>query len=82
MPKQPNATNGFRTQASWANHLVRKLEAEIQARENELDDRGVPPEEWDADPQLADLYDDVIFWERHAEEMEAQVEYYRTKFPV
>ena len=80
MSNQPTATAFVRGQESWSEHLLTKLYGQIEAVEAALTEAGVPVEEWDKDTELMQLEEDVIFYERYAEEMAVQREYIRTKY--
>ncbi len=80
MANQPTATAFTRTQESWAEHVLEKIEAKIKVREHWLREDGYPESEFADDEELYDLYEDAIFYERYAEEMRKQREYIRVNY--
>lgn len=80
MSKQPTATAFVRAQHSWASHLLEKVDAAIDDREDDLRERQVPVELWCEDDSLMDLEEESIFLTRYIEEMEVQREYIREKY--
>jgi 23S rRNA G2069 N7-methylase RlmK/C1962 C5-methylase RlmI len=80
MAKQPTATAFTRTQESWARFVLDKIEKKIEERESWLYENGWREEDLDKDPELIDLYDDELFYERYADEMEKQREYIRENY--
>ena len=80
MTKQPTATKFTRTQESWAEFVLDKIEQQIKDRENQLAAAGVREDQWDRDPILMDLFDDELFYARYAEEMREQRRYIRAKY--
>ena len=80
MSKQPTATAFTRTQESWAIHVLPKVRAQIEEREDWLREKGWKPDEFDTDATLMDLYDDELFYERYAAEMARQRAYIKEKY--
>lgn len=80
MEKQPTATRFTRTQQSWAEHILKKLEGEIDERENLLLSEGWEKENLPDDETLSDLYDDELFYMRYAEEMKSQRDYIKENY--
>jgi len=78
--KQPTATVFTRTQESWANFVLEKVQKKIDDRESWLKENGWKPEELSDDSVLMDLYDDELFYMRYAEEMARQRTYLRKKY--
>lgn len=78
--KQPTATQVLRSQESWANFILDKLESQIEAREAELEAMGIPVDAYDQDDTLINLYDEEMFYARYADEMARQREYIRSKY--
>ena len=78
--KQPTATAFTRTQESWANFVLKKVKANIAKQEERLREDHVPVDEWGDDPILYDLYEDEIFYERYAQEMEIQRDFIKEKY--
>lgn len=80
MSKQPTATAFVRSQESWAEHILGKIQQQIEDREEWLAERGIEPEDFDTDNELLDLYDDEMFYERYAKTMATQRDYIREKY--
>lgn len=78
--KQPTATAFTRTQESWATFVLDKVDEKIDLREAWLNDNGVPEDQWAEDPELLELYEESLFYERYAEEMRTQRDYIRTRY--
>jgi hypothetical protein len=73
---------GFaRTQQSWYEHLLEKVQGEIDEREQFLlNERGFTQETLADDDKLYDLYEDEVFFARFSKDMKAQVAYLRKKY--
>lgn len=80
MAKQPTATAFTRTQESWARHVLDRVQAQIEDREDALRENNWKDEEFPNDETLMDLYDDELFWERYALQMQQQRDYIREKY--
>lgn len=78
--KQPTATVFARSQESWADFVLGKVQAKIADREAGLIENGWTEEEFPNDEILMDLYEDEIFYERYGDEMAKQREYLRKKY--
>lgn len=79
--KQPTATAFTRTQESWAQFVLKKIRKDIQEKEDYLiNERGWSRDQLSEDDALLDLYDDEIFYERHARYMADQRDYLREKY--
>ena len=78
--KQPTATVFARSQESWADFVLGKVQAKIADREAALAENGWPEEDFPKDEILMDLYDDEMFYERYGDEMAKQREYLRKKY--
>lgn len=78
--KQPTATVFTRSQESWANFVLEKVQEKIIDREDALRENGWSDDDFPKDETLMDLYDDELFYMRYAEEMARQREYIRVKY--
>lgn len=78
--KQPTATAFTRNQESWANFVLAKVKKEITEREDWLRELGWDTDSLPDDPELMDLYDDELFYERYSKEMADQRGYLRKRF--
>lgn len=78
--QQPTATAFTRSQESWADFVLPKIQAQIQEREDWLVEIGWNRDELPDDDILMDLYDDELFYIRFAKEMRKQRAILRAKY--
>lgn len=78
--KQPTATAFTRTQESWAEFVLAKVQAKIVEQEDWLRERGWKDVDFPEDEKLMDLYDDELFYSRYAEEMARQRKHLKKKY--
>lgn len=80
MSKQPTAYAFTKKTASWATFVLSKIDKQIEDREDWLKELGVPADAWDYDEALMKLYDEQFFYQRYADEMKSQSDYFREKY--
>ena len=80
MSRQPTATALTRTQESWAQFVLAKVQAKIAEQESWLREQGWKEDEFPNSEILMNLYDDELFYIRYAEEMQRQREYINRKY--
>lgn len=80
MAKPPTVNAFVKQQESWASHVLTKIQAKIEDREEYLREQGWNVDDLSDDQTLMDLYDEELFYIRYGEEMVKQRKFIQERY--